>query len=102
MEKGEAEQRLFNQVQLVLESKIEEFEYYEFTKVTKEDLWAFAKRKFWKKKSFEDLQLHQVIADVYAIAPSTYMSLTQVEQFKSENWFSELKKEDLEQLLNPR
>lgn len=102
MIKGEHEQRLFEQVDLVLESKIEEFEYYEFKKVTKDDLWAFAKRKFWKKKSFEDLSLHQVIADIYAIAPSNYMSLTQVEQFKSENWFSELKKEDLEQLLNPK
>lgn len=96
------EKEMYARVDLILESKLEEFELYQFTTVTKEDLWAFAKVKLWKKKSWNDLSLHQVIADLYSISPSTYISVSQIQQFKSENWFSELKKEDLEQLLNPK
>lgn len=100
MDKGE--QALYDKVEMILDSKVSEFELYHFTTVTKQDLWEFAKLKFWKKKRLDELPLHQIVADLYAISPSTYMSVTQIQQFKSENWFSELKKEDLEQLLNPR
>lgn len=102
MKQGAKEQELYERLQLVLQSKVEEFEFQQFTTVSKQDLWEYAKSKMWKRKSFDDLSLHEAVADLYSISPTKYISASQVKQFKSENWFSELKKEDLEQLLNPR
>ncbi|QBP40801.1 post-transcriptional regulator [Paenisporosarcina antarctica] len=92
---------LFELVGPALESKIYEFRLYNYNSVTEEDIWHYCINKKWRKRDIQEMGVSEMVNDILGTSPAHYMTHTQIEGFKSSNWFSELKQEDLQELLNP-
>lgn len=95
-------EELFRKVLPVLQSKLEEIKYYEYDSITLEDIWSFCIQKKWRKLKVEDIRLHQLVETIFSVQPSEIVSHFQIQQFREENWFDELSKEELKYLLNPQ
>ena len=95
-------EHIYQHVLPALESKRNEFNHYQYDSVTEEDIWKYLLRKKWRKKDVSELPLYQMINDIMKISPAEYMTNTQVEEFKTANWFSDLNQEELQVLLNPQ
>ncbi len=94
--------KLFNKVLPVLESKLEEIQYYEYDQITVEDIWNFCIQKKWRKKKMEEIHLYEIVSTIYSIKASEIVSHFQIQQFQSDNWFGELNQDELNELLKPR
>lgn len=75
---------LYEQVQLVLDSKIEEFRYYEYNAISKDELWRYCIKKKWRKVKIEELHLYEIVATIYSVSPSELISYAQVNEFKEQ------------------
>jgi hypothetical protein len=95
-------EHIYQHVLPALESKRNEFKHYQYDSVTEEDIWKYLLRKKWRKRDVSEMQLYQMINDIMQTSPAEYMTNTQVEEFKTSNWFSELNQEELQVLLNPQ
>lgn len=95
-------EKLFQKVLPVLQSKLEEIEYYQYDGITVEDIWDFCVQKKWRKHNIETIRLHQLVETIFSVTPSEIVSHFQIQQFKEENWFSDLSGEELQFLLNPQ
>lgn len=93
-------QQLFEKVQLVLQSKIEEFHYYHYNAISKEQLWQYCIEKKWRKKNIDELALYEIVATIFAITPSDIVNYQQITEFKTAQWFTELSQDELDLLLN--
>ncbi|HWK24333.1 MAG TPA: post-transcriptional regulator [Ureibacillus sp.] len=93
-------EQLYKEVLPVLQSKMDEIIYYEYEGITLEDIWNFCVKKKWRKKKLEDLRLYEIVETIYAVKPSEIVSYFQIQQFRSENWFSDINQNDLQELLN--
>lgn len=92
-------QQLFEKVQLVLESKIEEFHYYHYNAISKEQLWQYCIEKKWRKKNIDELALYEVVATIFAITPSEVVNHQQMTELKTAQWFTKLSQVELDLLL---
>jgi hypothetical protein len=92
---------LFQLVQPALESKIHEFRLYNYNSVKEADIWQYCINKKWRKRDIMDMRVSEMVNDVLAVSPAQFMTHTQIEDFKTSNWFSELNEGSLQALLNP-
>ena len=74
---------LYNQVNLVILSKIEEFRYYGYYAITEQQLWNFCLDKKWHKKEVEQLHLHEIVATIYETKASDIMNYEQIRGLRS-------------------
>ena len=93
--------QLFEKIRPAIETKIAEFKYYQYDKITAEELWRFCVEKKWKKKDIETLRLYEVVATVFNVSPSDIVSFNQVEFLQKDNWFADINAEELKFLLGP-
>ncbi|MDN7240377.1 post-transcriptional regulator [Planococcus sp. N028] len=84
-----------------LESKMEEFRYFGYDTFSTEDLWQYCVKKKWRKKDVGEMRLHEMVSDIMEMTASDFVAYHQVEGLRGDNWFSDMKHEDLEQLLRP-
>lgn len=92
---------LFQLVQPALKSKIHEFRLYNYNSIKEADIWHYCINKKWRKRDILDMRVSEMVNDVLAVSPAQFMTHTQIEDFKTSNWFSELNEGNLQALLNP-
>lgn len=95
-------EHIYQHVLPALESKQNEFKHYQYDSVTVEDIWKYLIRKKWRKRDVREMPLYQIINDIMQTSPAEYMTNTQVEEFKTANWFTDLNQDELQVLLNPQ
>ena len=95
-------EQLYKEVLPVLQSKMDEINYYEYDGITVEDIWNFCVKKKWRKKKVEELRLHEIVETIYSVRPSEIVSYFQIQQFHSENWFGNISDSELQALLKPK
>ncbi|AYC29725.1 post-transcriptional regulator [Paenisporosarcina cavernae] len=93
------EAEIYENVLPALESKKQEFHLYQYTTVSEKDIWNYLVKKKWRKKNLADMRLYEIVNDIMETSPAAYMTHTQIEEFRTANWFSELNKEELDVLL---
>lgn len=94
---------LFEKVMPALESKKNEFHYFDYPTVMETDIWKFLIDKKWRKKNVEEMHIYELVNDILETTPAEYMTHTQIQSFKAtENWFSEINKNELDVLLNSK
>lgn len=95
-------EHIYQHVLPALESKRNEFKYFQYDSVTEKEIWKYLLRKKWRKQDVSEMPLYQIINDIMSTSPAEYMTNSQVEEFKTSNWFSDLNQEELQVLLNPQ
>jgi hypothetical protein len=73
------------QLQVVLKSKLEEFELLGYDTVSMDDLWDCLKNSTWRKMEDEP-KLFQLVEDILSLTINDYMNYVRIEAFKSPNW----------------
>ncbi|MGE7946624.1 post-transcriptional regulator [Lysinibacillus sp. NPDC093688] len=94
-------EQLFEKIRPAIDSKMEEFKYYQYNAITAEELWRYCVEKKWRRKNIEQLRIHEIIATIFAVSPSDIVSFNQVEFLQSNDWFTEVNTEELKMLLGP-
>ncbi|MGE7910086.1 post-transcriptional regulator [Lysinibacillus xylanilyticus] len=94
-------EQLFEKIRPAIDSKMEEFKYYQYDAITAEELWRFCIEKKWRKKNIEQLRLYEIISTIFSVSPSDIVSFNQVEFLQSNDWFTDLNTEELKMLLGP-
>ncbi|QCR33006.1 post-transcriptional regulator [Lysinibacillus sp. SGAir0095] len=92
-------EQLYREVLPVLQSKLDEINYYEYDGIVLEDIWNFCVKKKWRKKKVEDLRLYEIVETIFSVKPSEIVSYFQIQQFRSENWFGDISHSELQALL---
>lgn len=95
-------EQLYKEVLPVLQSKMDEINYYEYDGITLEDIWNFCINKRWRRKKVEELRLYEIVETIYSVKPSEIVSYFQIQQFRSENWFEDISKHELQELLKSK
>lgn len=95
-------EQLFYKLQVVLQSKIEEFQYLNYPTITKEQLWEFCIEKKWRKKNVDDLRLYELVATIFTVTPSEVLAHLNRKSMESSRSLAEIEPEELEMLLGPR
>ena len=72
---------LFDQVQLVLQSKINDFKMQRYTEITMEEMWNYCMKKKWKKRQIEDIPIYEIVATIYSLTPSEIVSQAHIMNF---------------------
>lgn len=90
-------ERFRAEVQLVLQSKIEEFLLLGYGSITEQELWDFLLAKKWRRPK-EDMKLFEIVEDVLAVKPGDYMNFAAVSAMKGTD-FSLDDEEELKALL---
>ncbi|MGI2326488.1 post-transcriptional regulator [Planococcus sp. YIM B11945] len=91
----------YDMVLPALESKVEEFHYFGYDTFTPEDLWQYCLKKKWRKKDIGDMRLYEMVGGIMEMTASDFVAYHQIEGLKGDNWFSDSKNFDLEELLRP-
>ena len=91
----------FDKVLPFLESKCSEFHYYDYDTTTPEELWQYCIKKKWRKKDIGEMRLHEMVNEIMEMTASDFVAYHQIKELKGDNWFSGIKKDELEQLLRP-
>ncbi|HEK9101369.1 histidine kinase [Bacillus pfraonensis] len=73
------------QLQVVLESKVEEFQMIGYDRVTTEEIWKCLKSKKWKKVD-SDVRLYELVNDVLTLTANEYMTYLTVEAYQEPLW----------------
>lgn len=94
-------EEIFNHVLPALQSKRNEFIFYRYDSVTEKDIWNYCVKKKWRKKIVNEIPLHEIINGIMETTPSAYIAHSQVEEFRTANFFSDLNQEELQILLQP-
>lgn len=92
---------LYHKVDIILQSKLEEFHLYEYDAITMEQLWVYCVEKKWRKKVIEELPLYEIASTIFSITPSELLNYVQVKSFKYHDGLVEINMEELEELLGP-
>lgn len=72
-------------LQVVIESKLDEFRMLGFDTVSEDDLWECLERTIWRKKEDEP-KLFQLVEDILSLTVNDYMNYIRIEAFKSPTW----------------
>ncbi|MBC6974612.1 MULTISPECIES: post-transcriptional regulator [unclassified Bacillus (in: firmicutes)] len=81
IEKEDLVEAYRGQLQVVLESKVEEFQMIGYDRVTTEDIWKCLKSKKWKKVD-SDVRLYELVNDVLTLTTNEYMTYLTVEAYQ--------------------
>ncbi|MGE6488316.1 post-transcriptional regulator [Paenisporosarcina sp. NPDC076898] len=93
-------EELFELVRPALESKVAEFKVYNYNSVTEGDIWNYCINKKWRKRDIQEMRVSEMVNDILETSPAQYMTHTQIEDFRTSNWFSELNQGELRDLMN--
>ena len=85
IEKEDLVEAYRGQLQVVLESKVEEFQMIGYDRVTTEDIWKCLKSKKWKKVD-SDVRLYELVNDVLTLTANEYMTYLTVEAYQEPLW----------------
>ncbi|EEL49179.1 MULTISPECIES: post-transcriptional regulator [Bacillus cereus group] len=85
IEKEDLVEAYRGQLQVVLESKVEEFQMIGYDRVTTEDVWKCLKSKKWKKVD-SDVRLYELVNDVLTLSANEYMTYLTVEAYQEPLW----------------
>lgn len=85
IEKEDLVEAYRGQLQVVLESKVEEFQMIGYDRVTTEDVWKCLKSKKWKKID-SDVRLYELVNDVLTLSVNEYMTYLTVEAYQEPLW----------------
>lgn len=96
---SEVQTDLFVHVMPALESKKSEFHLYQYTSITEADIWNYCMKKKWKNRDVKEMRLYEVVNDIMETSPAKYMTHTQIEEYRTSNWFSQLNQDELQVLL---
>ncbi|MGE7021084.1 post-transcriptional regulator [Solibacillus cecembensis] len=91
---------LFKEVQIVINNKIEEFQYFGYDAITKEDLWTYCIEKKWRKKDINELRLHEVVATIFTVTSSELINYAQVKGLKASASQMEIPIEEMKHLFH--
>ncbi|KQL38098.1 hypothetical protein AN960_14160 [Bacillus sp. FJAT-25509] len=72
-------------LQVVIESKLDEFRMLGFDTVSEDGLWECLERTIWRKKEDEP-KLFQLVEDILSLTVNDYMNYIRIEAFKSPTW----------------
>ena len=95
-------EQLFYKLQVVLQSKIDEFQYLNYPTITKQQLWEFCIEKKWRKKNIDDLRLYELVATVFSVTPSEVLAYLNRKSMEGSRSLADIDPEELEMLLGPR
>ena len=73
------------QLSIVLESKVEEFQMLGYDRVTKEDVWKCLKTRKWKKVD-SDVRLYELVNDVLTLTANEYMTFLTMKAYQAPLW----------------
>jgi hypothetical protein len=82
MEISQDYDRFYEDVQLVLKSKVEEFSFLGYESVSEQDIWAFLTEKKWKKAK-EGLQLFEIVQSILSLKVGEFMNYKTVQTLKN-------------------
>lgn len=92
-------EQIFNEVQLVLQSKIDEFKYFKYDVITIRELWDYCIEKKWRKMKVEEIPLHDIVSTIFSISASEVLGHSQIKQFKENQTLVEINMEEFQELL---
>ena len=92
---------LFDQVQLVLQSKLDDFKMQRYTEITREEMWNYCIKKKWKKRKIEDIPIYEIVATIYSLTPSEIVSQAHINELYKTNLNLGINLEELNLLLKP-
>lgn len=92
---------LFDQLQLVLQSKLDEFKMQHYTEITVEEMWNFCIKKKWKKRQVEDIAIHEMVATIFSLTPSEIVNQAHINELYKTDLNIGLDLEELNLLLKP-
>jgi hypothetical protein len=92
---------LFKKVEIVIESKLEEFHYQNYTEITAQDIWQYCIAKKWKKQRVEELSIAAIVSTIFALKPSEIVSYVHVSDLYQTSLNIGLDLEELNMLLKP-
>ncbi|MFB7138669.1 post-transcriptional regulator [Gottfriedia sp. NPDC056225] len=72
-------------LQVVIESKLDEFRMLGFDTVSEDELWECLEKTLWRKKE-EEPKLFQLVEDILSLTVNDYMNYVRIEAFKSPTW----------------
>ncbi|MFP3124801.1 post-transcriptional regulator [Ectobacillus funiculus] len=70
------------ELNVVLQSKLEEFHMLGYDRVTEQEIWTCLKNKKWKKLT-EEIKIHQLVNDVLTLSTSDYMTYLTMQAYKA-------------------
>ncbi|KEK26341.1 post-transcriptional regulator [Bacillus gaemokensis] len=85
VEKEDLVEAYRGQLQVVLESKVEEFQMIGYDRVTVQDIWKCLKVKKWKKIDHE-VRLYELVNDVLTLTTNEYMTYLTMEAYQAPLW----------------
>ena len=92
---------LFDQVQLVLQSKLDDFKMQRYTEITMEEMWNYCIKKKWKKRQIEDIPIYEIVATIYSLTPSEIVSQAHINELYKTDLNLGINLEELNLLLKP-
>ncbi|WP_088072488.1 post-transcriptional regulator [Gottfriedia luciferensis] len=72
-------------LQIVIDSKLDEFKMLGFDTVSEDELWECLEKTLWRKKE-EEAKLFQLVEDILSLTVNDYMNYIRIESFKSPTW----------------
>ncbi|ATP41248.1 hypothetical protein CSE16_14950 [Solibacillus sp. R5-41] len=93
---------LYQKVQIVINNKMEEFQYFGYNAITKEDLWNYCVEKKWRKKEIDTLRLHEVVATIFTVTSSELINYAQVKGLKENSFQIEITAEEMNHLFHKK
>lgn len=73
----------------VIISKVEEWKIFGHDEVTEEDVWnAFLEKLRRNKEVPEEVRLHWIVAELFALSANDYMTQLTVNAYRGDDWFS--------------
>jgi Post-transcriptional regulator len=72
-------------LQVVIESKLDEFKMLGYDTVSEDELWQCLENTLWRKNEDEP-KLFQLVEDILSLTVNDYMNYIRIESFKSPTW----------------
>lgn len=82
-------------LQIVLESKVDELHMLGYEQATVDDVWNCAIYKLRKKKEY--VNLHEFVNTIFSIRPNEYMNYLTIDNYNTSEWLNN--EELLDELL---
>ncbi len=92
---------LFDQVQLVLQSKLDDFKMQQYTEITMEEMWNYCLKKKWKKRQVEEIPINEIVATIFSLTPSEIVNHAHINELYKTDLNIGLDLEELNLLLRP-
>lgn len=73
-------------LQIVLESKVDELQMFGYEQATVDDVWECAIYKLRKKKGF--VRLHEFVNTIFSIKPTEFMNYLTIDNYNTSEWLS--------------